>query len=85
MRLNAINYSQFEHTPREWVLSGLTLGPVTLLVGKNATGKTRALNIIQELAKLLSGKQKLAFTSGTYDTTFEHQGDNPGSGRSTEL
>jgi energy-coupling factor transporter ATP-binding protein EcfA2 len=75
MRLKSIDYAQFQGTDREWRLDGLTLGPINLLVGKNATGKTRVLNIINGLGKLVSGRQKPSeLTTGTYQATFEHEG-----------
>jgi len=75
MRLKSINYSQYHGTEREWSLTGLTLGPVNLVVGKNATGKSRTLHIINGLAHLLSGKKKPnELTTGSYYTTFEHDG-----------
>src|SRR5437016_2511565 len=75
MRLKSIDYAQFQGTDREWRLEGLTLGPINLIVGKNATGKTRVLRIINGLGKLVSGRQKPSeLTTGTYRTTFEHEG-----------
>jgi energy-coupling factor transporter ATP-binding protein EcfA2 len=74
MRLISIDYAQHEGQPKEWTLKGLTLGPVNLLVGKNASGKTRALNVINGLARLLSGDTKLNFMSGNYHTVFEDGG-----------
>jgi energy-coupling factor transporter ATP-binding protein EcfA2 len=75
MRLKSIDYSQFLGTDREWTLQGLTLGPMNLVVGKNATGKTRVLTIINALGKLVSGRQKPSeLTTGTFRTTFEHEG-----------
>ncbi len=75
MRLKSIDYSQFQGTEREWRLTGLTLGPVNLVVGKNATGKSRTLNLINGLANLLGGKKKPnELTTGSYHTTFEHDG-----------
>ena len=75
MRLKSIDYSQYQGTEREWNLTGLTLGPVNLVVGKNATGKSRTLNIINGLAHLLCGKKKPnELTTGSYHTTFEHDG-----------
>jgi len=76
MRLTRINYSQFSGKPQEWVLSDLVLGPSNLIVGKNASGKTRTLNVINALGKMLAGKQKPAYMSGDYDTIFEHEGKN---------
>jgi energy-coupling factor transporter ATP-binding protein EcfA2 len=75
MRLKSIDYMQFNGTERQWSLSGLTLGSVNLVVGKNATGKTRTLNIINGLGSLVSGRKKpTELTTGTYRTTFEHDG-----------
>src|SRR4051794_1200702 len=75
IRLKTIDYMQFNGTEREWSLSGLTLGSVNLVVGKNATGKTRTLNIINGLGGLVTGRKKpTELTTGTYRTTFEHDG-----------
>ncbi len=74
MRLKSINYSEFDGTSRVWTLSGLTLGAINLIVGKNATGKTRTLNLIVVLGNLLSGRQKPELTTGTWRAEFEHDG-----------
>ena len=46
MQLVSISYKEFEGQDQEWTLDKLTLKDRNLLVGKNATGKTRVLNII---------------------------------------
>jgi energy-coupling factor transporter ATP-binding protein EcfA2 len=75
MRLKSIDYSQFQGTEREWSLTGLTLGAVNLVVGKNASGKSRALSVINGLANLLCGKKKPSeLSTGSYNTIFEHNG-----------
>lgn len=74
MKLKSLEYVQFEGKPNEWRLKGLTLGPINLLVGKNATGKTRTLSIIINLAKLLSDEIKPTFSSGHYTAMFDHDG-----------
>lgn len=74
MKLVAWDYGQFEGTPREWKVEGILLGPVNLLVGSNASGKTRTLNVISVLAKLLAGDAKMTFLSGNYRATFDHDG-----------
>ena len=48
----------------------LSISMVTLLVGKNASGKSRTLNVINALAGLVSGATKLAFKSGDYCASF---------------
>jgi energy-coupling factor transporter ATP-binding protein EcfA2 len=74
MNLVTLNYEQHEGEPKQWRLSGLCLGNVNLLVGKNATGKTRTLNVINGLAKLLSGTTKLRFITGNYEVVFDNDG-----------
>jgi len=71
--LKRIDYIQREDRPLEWSLGGLELGPVNLLVGKNATGKSRALNIIASLAKHFLRDQLGTQESG-YKATFDNGG-----------
>jgi len=70
MRLASMNYVQFEGTPREWRIDGVLLGPINLLVGSNASGKSRTLNVISGLSKLFAGDTKVSLLSGDYDVTF---------------
>jgi len=74
MFLESIDYRQFENTPRVWTLEGCTLGNINLIVGKNATGKSRVLNIIRGLADLLCGDRKMTLLSGDYEVTFDNKG-----------
>lgn len=50
--------------PREWSIVGRDGGyayfeNINLLVGKNASGKSRSLNVIREIAGLFSGRTDL--------------------------
>jgi len=74
MFLKSIEYAQFEGTPRLWKLEGCTFGNINLIVGKNATGKSRTLNIINGLANLLSSERKLHYISGNYNVSFDNNG-----------
>jgi energy-coupling factor transporter ATP-binding protein EcfA2 len=75
MRLRTLDYAEYQVTPREWSLNGLMLGQVNLVVGKNASGKSRTLNVINGLGRLLSGAQKpAAMSSGSYKILFDHEG-----------
>jgi len=74
MRLKSISYAQYEEEPRKWNLEEFSLSDINLLVGKNATGKTRTLNVIRGLGNLVSGDIKLQFTSGNYKVTFDKDG-----------
>lgn len=55
MQLKTLTYSEYSGEPQEWVLEPLVLGDRNLLVGKNATGKSRTLNVINGLAQYVSG------------------------------
>ncbi len=73
MRLESVSYAEFEGQDQEWRLNDLTLGAINLLVGRNSAGKSRTLNIIGYLAKLLAGLQ-LPSSSGHYDVHFDDNG-----------
>lgn len=75
MLLDHIGYKEFQGRDQEWILEGLSLRRRNLLVGKNATGKSRCLNVIGVLAKLLAGQQPPALASADYDARFTHGRD----------
>jgi AAA15 family ATPase/GTPase len=60
MKLDLISYCEDENLPSEWRLEDCRLGDINLIVGKNASGKTRILRSINFLADLLSGKESLS-------------------------
>lgn len=74
MKLIDMSYVQWENTPQEWKIEGIKLGSLNLLVGSNASGKSRTLNVITGLAKLLAGDKKVDFLSGDWNVTFENEG-----------
>lgn len=49
-----------------------SLGPINLIVGKNASGKSRTLNVIVGCANLVSGDRKTGFHTGDWHVQFEH-------------
>lgn len=71
LKFRSLQYSEYEGKPREWILNRVTFGDIALMVGKNASGKTRVLNIINGLASLLSGKAPTAYLSGHWRVEFE--------------
>jgi hypothetical protein len=75
MRLMSIKYSEFHGQESEWNLDTVTLGPVNLLVGRNSTGKTRLINVIASLGRLLADKQKGPIINGSFDIDFSDQED----------
>jgi energy-coupling factor transporter ATP-binding protein EcfA2 len=73
MQIKSIRFIEFEGAPQQWTIEGLSLGDRNLIVGKNASGKSRALNIISALAGYLAGLRRPAI-SGNCDVEFSHDG-----------
>lgn len=71
MHVTSFSYSEFRNGPREWILEKTRLGNINLLVGRNATGKSRFLNTLNGLSALLTGQHPKLFPSGTFDIEFE--------------
>lgn len=69
MHLKTLTYHEHENTPTSWSAKKLNFGHVTLLVGKNSSGKSRVLSVISSLAGLLAGRLP-GFGSGTWDVSF---------------
>lgn len=64
MILSALKYTRYAGAPREWSVVGsggdyAYFSNINLLVGKNASGKSRTLNIVRKIAGLLSGRTDL--------------------------
>jgi len=76
MQLKSISYTQFEGRPKEWRIKDFSFGDINLIVGRNATGKSRTLNVIKGLGNLVSGDVKLAFKSGNYSVIFDKDDEN---------
>ncbi len=74
VRLQSVKYSERLGHPKEWTMDGLTLFPINLVVGKNATGKTRTLNLISTLAKMLVAEPKYRPLNAGYDLLFDSDG-----------
>jgi hypothetical protein len=70
MIIKSIDYKQFKGKRNEWHLKNCVLSNINLLVGKNASGKTRTLNIIKGLGDIFSRIRKLQFSSGDYNVLF---------------
>lgn len=61
----------FSYIDSNWELSNLELGTVNLIVGKNATGKTRTLHTIDLLVKMITQKRNLNW-GGQWEVVFEN-------------
>lgn len=73
MQIKSIKYVQHERKPQEWKLEGFSLETINLIVGRNASGKTRTLNVIGALGKMLAGETPL-FMTGHYEVSFDKDG-----------
>ena len=70
MFLKRISYKELIGKPEEWSINDVILSKESLIVGSNATGKTRCINIITALAHLLSGKSQ-HIINGIWNCEFE--------------
>lgn len=74
MKLTELSYSEFVGQPREWIVDQTQFDSKNLIVGKNATGKSRFLSVITGLSNLLSGDQVQLFDEGNYNVKFDNLG-----------
>ncbi len=83
MILESIKYIRLEGEPKEWGIIGhdenaVHFGNINLVVGKNATGKSRTISVIKEIAYLLSGSLKLQnvpFSKFEYQIVLKNESD----------
>ncbi|BAZ83133.1 ATP-binding protein [Sphaerospermopsis kisseleviana CS-549] len=61
MRLDLVEYYQDEN---KWRLKNCQLGDINLIVGKNASGKSRILRTIKFIADFLAGEERLSRLDG---------------------
>ncbi len=69
MILKSINYFENKNKNNYWEIKDVKFSKQNIIVGLNATGKTRLTNIISSLASILSAKVKL---NGNWFLTFEN-------------
>lgn len=82
MIIKALKYTRYAGEPRQWSIIGNNddyayFDNTNLLVGKNSSGKSRTLDVIKEIAKLVSDKTTLldiACKTETFDLKFEDDG-----------
>ncbi len=70
MKITNFSYSEKLDNRNGWRLEDLRLANLNLIVGKNATGKTRVINLIYNLSLFMRGTQT-KLTSSTWDIKFE--------------
>ena len=73
MILQSVNYFENKGKPNYWEIKDIFLTRQNILVGLNATGKTRTLTVITSFALLLSSKRKIK--QGNWFLTFKDNGN----------
>jgi energy-coupling factor transporter ATP-binding protein EcfA2 len=61
MSLVKLSYSEYKDDPKYWEISDATFTNINLIVGKNSSGKSRLMSIVNSLARLLSGNQPIPY------------------------
>jgi hypothetical protein len=69
VQIRKLDYFQHIGTPKEWEFNNFTFRKVNLFVGRNSIGKTRTLNVIGSLAKVLSNPNA-GIGNGGWDAEF---------------
>jgi AAA15 family ATPase/GTPase len=68
MKLDQFEYIYNRGEPNEWRIDGCQLGNINLIVGKNATGKSRIVRVIYLLSELLCDGGKLGNRPRKYES-----------------
>jgi hypothetical protein len=72
MLLKCVEYKEFPGTPDEWSLEGFMPKKINLIIGKNASGKTRTLNLIGGMGQVISGQRPLFRGPSEIKLEFNH-------------
>lgn len=70
LRLTHYTYAEMSGEDSEWTLSKFRVRKTNLLVGRNATGKSRVLNTIRSLAIVLKSQPEKLYKSGEWQVVF---------------
>jgi energy-coupling factor transporter ATP-binding protein EcfA2 len=70
MRLQSLAFCEAKNEPSQWDFECLDLNDVNLIVGMNASGKTRTLNVLHSLAALLAGRRHSSLLSARFIAKF---------------
>ena len=70
MLLTLLRYKEYEGKSIEWGIES-KFDKINLIVGKNASGKTKTLNVIGNLTKQIARSNKLIYSSGDYELHFK--------------
>ncbi len=71
MQIKTLKYKQFESSDNYWNIQEINLEKINLLVGRNASGKSKTLSVINGFSRILENKS-LIYTDGAYEIGFLH-------------
>lgn len=72
MKLHSITYTEYEDKEFAWKIDAIDFININLIVGKNSTGKSRVLRVVDGLARLLEGvRQPNGMITGDYVAVFK--------------
>lgn len=71
MKIKSLQYEEYVGDMQEWRLAKIDFSEINLVVGRNSTGKSRLLNVINGLARLIEGQQKVIYDNGNYIVGFD--------------
>ncbi len=71
MFISSVWYNEFVGSDKFWQLEEFNAFDFNLVVGKNSSGKSRTMSIINAVALLISGKQKAVYTDGHFKIKFQ--------------
>jgi predicted ATPase len=68
--LKKISYSEYHDEDRYWKLESCDFIGINLIVGRNATGKSRLINVTSALCDILAARNTTAYDSGKFEAEF---------------
>lgn len=75
MYLKNFSFRENEGQNIEWIIDDVSLGQINLMVGKNSSGKTRTLNALSDLVRMLMGKGTSATGPVSYELLYKNSRD----------
>jgi ABC-type multidrug transport system ATPase subunit len=70
MYLTKLTFRENAGKKSEWLIDNVSLGTINLMVGKNTSGKTRTLNALSDLVRMIRGKGTTATGPVKYEMLF---------------
>jgi ABC-type lipoprotein export system ATPase subunit len=70
MLIKSLEFVEYVNSPKFWHLEPMEFGQINLIVGKNSSGKSRVISVLQVLARLVGGNIQPQFDNGNWDVRF---------------